>query len=90
MKSHCQPRLEDWPFGGRRQGFFSIPSLFPRESKQSIRVRFCCNASAKKKIWLKLPRSLTTQYSICNLCFGNELQQTTTNFCAWGSLFRYI
>ena len=85
MNSHCQPRLEDWPFGGGRQGFLSCPSPFPRESKQSIRVRFCFNASAPKKL-AQTSLTLDNSYSIRNLCFVHELQQTTTNFCAWGSL----
>ncbi|MBD0394689.1 MAG: hypothetical protein ICV52_12745 [Microcoleus sp. C1-bin4] len=30
--------------------------------------------------------TLDNSYSIRNLCFVHELQQTTTNFCGWGSL----
>ena len=85
MKSHCQPRLEDWPFGGGPQGFLSCPSPFPRESKQSIGVRFCFKASAPKNL-AETSLTLDNSYSIRNLCVVHELQQTTTNFCGWGSL----
>ncbi|MEG4571816.1 hypothetical protein QUA56_03655 [Microcoleus sp. N3A4] len=30
--------------------------------------------------------TLDNSYAIGNLCFVHELQQTTTNFCGWGSL----
>ncbi|WP_333276581.1 hypothetical protein [Microcoleus sp. N9_B1] len=70
MNSHCQPRLEDGPFGGGRQGFLSCPSPFPRESKQSIRVRFCFNASAPKKIGGNFPDTqqlvLDPQFVFCS------------------------
>ena len=85
MKSHCQSRLEDWPFGGGRQGFLSCPSPFPRESNQSIGCVFALMLQPKKNL-AETSLTLDNSYSIRNLCVVHELQQTTTNFCGWGSL----
>lgn len=38
------------------------------------------------KFLAEISLTLDNSYSIRNLCFVNELQQTTTNFWDWGSL----
>jgi hypothetical protein len=38
------------------------------------------------KILAEISLTLDNSYSIRNLCFVNELQQTTTNFWDWGSV----
>ncbi|MEG3928255.1 hypothetical protein [Microcoleus sp. T3_D1] len=39
-----------------------------------------------KKNLAETSLTLDNSYSIGNLCVVHELQQTTTNFCGWGSL----
>ncbi|CAA9379833.1 hypothetical protein AVDCRST_MAG84-4994 [uncultured Microcoleus sp.] len=64
-------------------------SLALRHSPVSqIKVSGCVFALMlqPKKNLAEASLTLDNSYSIRNLCFVHELQQTTTNFCGWGSL----
>ena len=85
MKSHCQPRLEDWPLA---TGFKNFSLALRHSPVSQSKVSGCVFALMlqPQKNLAETSLTLDNSYSIRNLCFVHELQQTTTNFCGWGSL----